>query len=160
MRAAGPRPEPPLLMRLARAARLGLLKLEPPGPPPKGLSSLLTAAPPPAITSLMISKSGFSCCFVLSSVCVNTGQREIQRCCDCRVADPGCLSRILIFTHPGSRIQKQEQKRGVKTKLLTYLFCSHRFHKIVIYFMFENAEETNLGQFLKNYRTFYHKHCH
>jgi hypothetical protein len=48
----------------------------------------------------------------------------------------------------------------VKTKLLTYLFCSHRFHKIVIYFMFENAEETNLGQFLKNYRTFYHKHCH
>jgi hypothetical protein len=30
------------------------------------------------------------------------------------VADPGCLSRILIFTHPGSRIQKQQQKRGVK----------------------------------------------
>jgi hypothetical protein len=24
------------------------------------------------------------------------------------VADPGCLSRILIFTHPGSRIQKQQ----------------------------------------------------
>jgi hypothetical protein len=33
---------------------------------------------------------------------------------DCSVEDPGCLSRILIFTHPGSRIQKQEQKRGVK----------------------------------------------
>jgi hypothetical protein len=30
------------------------------------------------------------------------------------VADPGCLSRILIFTHSGSRIQKQQQKRGVK----------------------------------------------
>jgi hypothetical protein len=37
------------------------------------------------------------------------------------VADPGCLSRILIFTYPGSRIsdlgsriQKQQQKRGVK----------------------------------------------
>ncbi len=30
------------------------------------------------------------------------------------VADPGCLSRILIFDHPGSRIQKQQQKRGVK----------------------------------------------
>ncbi len=32
------------------------------------------------------------------------------------VADPRCLSRfrILIFTHPVSRIQKQEEKRGVK----------------------------------------------
>jgi hypothetical protein len=30
------------------------------------------------------------------------------------VADPGCLSRILISIHPGSRIQKQQQKRGVK----------------------------------------------
>ncbi len=30
------------------------------------------------------------------------------------VADPGYLSRILIFIHPGSRIQKQLQKRGVK----------------------------------------------
>jgi hypothetical protein len=30
------------------------------------------------------------------------------------VAVPGCLSRILIFTHPGSLIQKQQQKRGVK----------------------------------------------
>ncbi len=28
-------------------------------------------------------------------------------------------SRILIFTHPGSRIQKQQQKRGVK-KLFSY----------------------------------------
>jgi hypothetical protein len=28
------------------------------------------------------------------------------------VAYPGCLSRILIFIHPGSRIQKQQQKRG------------------------------------------------
>jgi hypothetical protein len=42
------------------------------------------------------------------------------------VADPGCLSRILIFTHPGSRIsdlgsriQKQQQKRGVKKNLLS-----------------------------------------
>jgi hypothetical protein len=41
------------------------------------------------------------------------------------VADPGCLSRILIFTHPGSRIpdlgsriQKQQQKTGVKKKFL------------------------------------------
>jgi hypothetical protein len=31
-------------------------------------------------------------------------------------------SRILIFTHPGSRIQKQQEKRGVKTNFLSYLF--------------------------------------
>jgi hypothetical protein len=37
------------------------------------------------------------------------------------VADPGVYpgSRILIFTHPGSRIQKQQQKRGVKKNLLS-----------------------------------------
>ncbi len=29
---------------------------------------------------------------------------------------PGCLSRILIYNYPGSRIQKQEQKRKVKKK--------------------------------------------
>jgi hypothetical protein len=38
------------------------------------------------------------------------------------VADPGCLSRILIFTHPGSRIQKQQQKREVKKKLVVIPF--------------------------------------
>ncbi len=38
------------------------------------------------------------------------------------VADPGCLSRILIFTHPGSRIQKQEEKRGVKKIFLSNIF--------------------------------------
>ncbi len=46
-------------------------------------------------------------------------------------------SRILIFTHPGSRIQKQQQKRGVKKNLLSYLLCSHKFHKIENYFSFE-----------------------
>ncbi len=52
------------------------------------------------------------------------------------LADPGCLSRIPIFTHPGSRIsdpgsripdlgsriQKQQQKRGVK-KFDVIPFC-------------------------------------
>ncbi len=35
------------------------------------------------------------------------------------VADPGCLSRIPDL---GSRIPKQQQKRGVRKKLLSYLF--------------------------------------
>ena len=44
------------------------------------------------------------------------------------VADPGCLSRIpdpdfypSRIPDLGSRIQKQQQKRGVKKKLLSYL---------------------------------------
>ncbi len=40
----------------------------------------------------------------------------------CSVADPGCLSRILIFSFYPSRIQKQQQKRGMKKNLLSYLF--------------------------------------
>ncbi len=58
------------------------------------------------------------------------------------VADPGCLSRILIF-YPfripdlGSRIQKPQQKRGVKNKFCHILFSSHKFHKIENYFIFE-----------------------
>ncbi len=52
------------------------------------------------------------------------------------VADPGCLSRILIFTHPGSRISDQKTARKESCK---------------------SAKEKNLGQFSKNYRTFYPK---
>jgi hypothetical protein len=46
------------------------------------------------------------------------------------------LSRILIFTHPGSRIPDPKtatKERGEK-KLVV---CSHKFHKIVNYFSFE-----------------------
>jgi hypothetical protein len=54
-----------------------------------------------------------------------------------RIRDVYPGSQILIFTHPGSRIQKQQQKRGVK-KICCYTFlCSHKFHKIVHYFSFE-----------------------
>jgi hypothetical protein len=57
----------------------------------------------------------------------------------CRsVADPGCLSLILIFTHPGSRIQKQQQKRRVKRNSCHTYFWSHKFHKMLKnYFTFE-----------------------
>jgi hypothetical protein len=56
------------------------------------------------------------------------------------VADPGCLSRIPDpdFTHPGSRIQKQQQKNGVKKIFCCHNFLySYRFHKIANYFSFE-----------------------
>jgi hypothetical protein len=52
------------------------------------------------------------------------------------VADPGCLSQIpdpgfypSRILDLGSRIQKQQQKRGI--------LCSHKFHKIENYFSFE-----------------------
>jgi hypothetical protein len=50
-----------------------------------------------------------------------------------RIQDVYPRSRILIFTHPGSRFQKQQQKRRVKKKFC----CSHKFHKIDNYFIFE-----------------------
>ncbi len=51
------------------------------------------------------------------------------------VADSGCLSRILIFTHPGS---KNSNKREGWTKICCQNFlCSHKFHKIANYFSFE-----------------------
>jgi len=54
-----------------------------------------------------------------------------------RIRDVYPGSRILIFTHPGSRIQKQQQKREVKKISCHTFLCSHKFHKIVNYFSFE-----------------------
>jgi hypothetical protein len=69
--------------------------------------------------------------------------------------------QILIFTHPGSRISDPKtatKERGEKKNFL-YLFCSHKFHKIENYFIFEMLI-IHLGQFSRNYRTFYPKNCH
>ncbi len=56
----------------------------------------------------------------------------------------GGVSRILIFTNPGSqisdpgsRIQKQQEKREVKKIWCHTFLCSHKFHKIVHYFSFD-----------------------
>ncbi len=56
------------------------------------------------------------------------------------VADPGCLSRILIFTHPGSRIsdprsKNRNKREGWKKVCCHTFFCSHKFHKIEHYFI-------------------------
>ncbi len=65
------------------------------------------------------------------------------------IPDPG--SRIPDL---GSRIQKQQWKTGVKKNMLPFLFWSHKFHKIELFYVW-NVEEKNLVQFSKNYRTFY-----
>jgi hypothetical protein len=71
------------------------------------------------------------------------------------VADPGCLSRIPDF-YPswipdlGSRIQKQQHKRGVKNFFMSYQFlCSHKFHKIKNYFSFQVLKKKIWANFLK-----------
>ncbi len=58
------------------------------------------------------------------------------------VADPGCLSRIriLIFTHPGSRISdpgsKNRNKRERWKKICYHtFFCSHKIEYYVIFKM-------------------------
>jgi len=58
------------------------------------------------------------------------------------VADPGYLSRILIFTHPGSRIQKQQQKTGAKIFFCQTIFCIHKFHKSYYYFICGSGSAT------------------
>jgi hypothetical protein len=54
-----------------------------------------------------------------------------------RIRDVYPGSRIQIFTHPGSRVQKQQQKRGVKIFFFHTFFCSHKFHITENYFIFE-----------------------
>ncbi len=62
-----------------------------------------------------------------------------------------------FFTYPGSqipdlgsRIQKQQQKRGVKKNLLSYFFCSHKFHKIEYYFILK-CRRKNFGPIFKEF---------
>jgi hypothetical protein len=62
------------------------------------------------------------------------------------IPDPG--SRILIFTHPGSRIsdlgsriQKQQQKREVKKFDVIPFNVATNFNKIVQYFSFEEVKK-------------------
>ncbi len=59
-----------------------------------------------------------------------------------RIRDVYPGSRILIFTHPGSRISdpgsKNSNKRERWKKISCHIFlCSHKFHQIVNYFSFE-----------------------
>jgi hypothetical protein len=55
------------------------------------------------------------------------------------VADPGCLSRIPDPDFCPSRIPdpKTTTKERVKKNLLSYNFCSHKYHKIKNYLYFE-----------------------
>ncbi len=55
------------------------------------------------------------------------------------IQDPG--SWFLSIPDPGSRIQQQHQKRRGKTFFLCRtMFCSHKYHKIVNSFIFEQVK--------------------
>jgi hypothetical protein len=59
--------------------------------------------------------------------------REASRGIGTSVADPGFLSRILIFTHPGSRISDPGSKTATKERgeknYLSYFFVAKNFTK-------------------------------
>jgi hypothetical protein len=86
-----------------------------------------------------------------------------------RIRDVYPGSRILIFTHPGSRIpdlgsripdpKTAMKDRGEKKLVVIPFFGAINFTKLN-YFIFEMLKKKNLGQFSKKYRTFYPKNCH
>jgi hypothetical protein len=66
------------------------------------------------------------------------------------VADPGCLPRIPDPDFYRSRIQKWQQKRGVKKNSYHTFFCGHKFHKIENYFIFEKLQK-KIGPIFKTF---------
>jgi hypothetical protein len=63
----------------------------------------------------------------------------------------------MFIPDPGSRIQKQQQKREVKKNLLSYFFCSHKFHKIEYYVIFEMLKKKIWANFQRIVEVFYPK---
>jgi hypothetical protein len=81
-----------------------------------------------------------------------------------RIRDVYPGSRILIFTHPGSRIPDPKtvtNERGEKNCCHTF-FCSHKFHKIEYYFIFEMLKKKIRASFQRIIElfSFYPKVCH
>jgi hypothetical protein len=65
-----------------------------------------------------------------------------------RIRDVYPGSRILIFTHPGSRISDPGSKKAKtvtkergEEKFVIILFCGHKFHKIEYYVIFEMLQK-------------------
>jgi hypothetical protein len=79
-----------------------------------------------------------------------------------RIRDVYPGSRILIYPNPGSRTPDPKtatKERGEKKFVVLTFYAATNLTKLQIIFSF-GAEEKNLGQFSKNYRTFYPKHFH
>jgi hypothetical protein len=103
------------------------------------------------------SEEGFSKHFKISTVSnfKEANKKLINVYIVYSVADLRYLSRILIFTHAGSRIpdlgsriQKQEQKRRLK-KFVVILFLKPQISQNCKLFYFWNAEEKKFGPIFK-----------
>ncbi len=83
----------------------------------------------------------------------HTDRQPIFQCCGSGmfIPDPD----FLLIPDPGSK-NLNKRERWKKICCHTF-FCSHKFLKIENYFYLCNADEKNLAQFSKNYRTFYPK---
>jgi hypothetical protein len=80
------------------------------------------------------------------------------------VADTGCLSRIpdpdfypSRIPDLGSQIQKQQQERGMKKICCHTISCSHKFHKIEKYLIFEMLKKIILANFQRIIKLFTQK---
>ncbi len=87
---------------------------------------------------------GFCCCiFASEKVLFTVLQWHYIQYCKIsvlsllRIRDVYHGSRILSFTHSGSRILTQQQKTVVKKFVVIPFFCSHKFHKLENYLIFE-----------------------
>jgi hypothetical protein len=56
-----------------------------------------------------------------------------------------------------SRIQKQQQKRGVEKNFLPYFFGGHKFNKIEYYFIFQKLKKKNWAKFQRIIEVFTQK---
>ncbi len=77
---------------------------------------------------------------------------SLRQCCGSGmfIPNPGSWWWFLPIPHLRSRIQKQQQKRGMKKIVVKSFFVATNFTKFKI-ILFWNGEENNLGQFSKNY---------
>jgi hypothetical protein len=75
------------------------------------------------------------------------------------IPDPGSRIPDLGFRipNPGFRIQQQHQQPQQKRRGKVSCFCSHKFHKIVNYFIFKLVQKKIVSQVTKNLSIFYTK---
>jgi hypothetical protein len=60
----------------------------------------------------------------------------------CSVADPGCLSRVLILSIPDSGCNNNVAiKEEGEIKICSTSFYSHKYHKIENHFIFEQVKK-------------------
>jgi hypothetical protein len=83
--------------------------------------------------------------------------KKIYRCKITSVAECGSGMLIPDPDFYPFRIQKQQQKKERWKKLVVLPFLRPQISHSLKLFYFGNAEEKNLAQFSKNYRTFYSK---